>query len=371
MFLSQVTIATAIQAATRGGVVRSVALGGLVGACLLTRQVAIGLALAVAVDLGLRKQWSTTMSAAVVGLLLIAPWLAWLILVGGEHKTQVEILFAGSPRLPWRIVDQGFFYLQRIPDQITGPVVEVATVIRPTLGGERLGNLWALVFSGMVILGWLVTLRRPRRRLAALIPLVTLALLVIWPYTEAGRFLIPLIPSLLIGTVEGVCCLVRCGKRLFESDITDRRLYTFAAALILAISIPYSGYSLVRGRARPGDAGNRAFDAACEWLVSHGDRPGAVLTRHPGEIFLTTGRQALELSTAERPEESDASTDEIARTIARYSVAYLLIDHDRYLRAPAGPLSRFVAERPQNVREVWSSDPAGPAVAIYEVLPEP
>ena len=54
------------------------------------------------------------------------------------------------------------------------------------------------------MLGWARTLSRPRRRLAGLIPLLTIALLTIWPYTEAGRFLIPLIPCLLIGAVEGL-----------------------------------------------------------------------------------------------------------------------------------------------------------------------
>ena len=183
-----------------------------------------------------------------------------------------------------------WFYVQRIPDQITGPVVEVATVIRRTAAFERLANLWALVFSGVVIAGWLVAVRRPRRRLAGLIPMMTLALLLLWPYTEAGRFLIPLIPCLLIGAVEGMSGLVRWGKRSFGLGVPNRRISFFAAALILVVSLPYSGYSLITARARARDAGNRAFDAACAWLARHGDRPGPVLTRHPGEVFLATGR---------------------------------------------------------------------------------
>ena len=92
---------------------------------------------------------------AAVAVLVISPWLAWLVVVGGEQRTQADLLFAGSSGLPGRIVSQALFYLQRIPDQITGPVVEVATVIRRTAGMERLANLWALVFSGVVIAGWL------------------------------------------------------------------------------------------------------------------------------------------------------------------------------------------------------------------------
>ena len=209
----------------------------------------------------------------------------------------------------------------------------------------------------------------PRKRLAGLIPTITLALLLMWPYTEAGRFLIPLVPCVLIGAVEGMSGLMTWGNHRFGLDVPDRRVSFFAAVLLLLISLPYSGYSMITGRARARDAANHDFDAACAWLAWHGDRPGPILTRHPGEVFLATGRQALEVSTSERQGEADASADAIARTIARYKVAYVLIDEDRYLGSAAGPLGRFVAERPQSVRKVWSSEPAGPAVAIYEVLP--
>ena len=104
--------------------------------------------------------------------------------------------------------------------------------------------------------------------------------------------------------------------------------------LVLIASLPYSAYSILSGRSRGRDVANRDFDAACEWLVDNGARPGPVLTRHPGEVFLATGRKALEVSSSERPGEADASPDEVARTIARYGVAYLVIDEDRYAGAP-------------------------------------
>jgi hypothetical protein len=371
MLLSQVTIVAAVRTAARGGVRRALALGGLLAASLLTRQIAIGLVLAVLVDLGLRRRWSTALSAAAVTALVLSPWLFWLVVVGAEQRTQAELLFAGSSGFPGRIVSQALFYLQRIPDQITGPVIEVATVIRRTPDWERLANLWAGVFSGMVIAGWFVALSRLRRRLAGLIPMMTLPLLLIWPYTEAGRFLIPLVPCLLIGAVEGMCGLVRWGNRCFGLDVSNRQASFSAAVLLLVISLPYSAYSMLAGRARARDVGNRGFDAACAWLARHADRPGPILTRHPGEVFLATGRQALEVSTQERRGEPDATPDAVDRTIARHRVAYLLIDQDRYLGAESGPLGRFVAERPQSVRKVWSSEPKGPAVTIYEVLLEP
>ena len=138
---------------------------------------------------------------------------------------------------------------------------------------------------------------------------------------------------------------------------------------MLAASLPYSAYSLVTGKARAADASQRDFDAACAWLSERADRPGPVLTRHPGEVFWQTGRRALEVATSERPGDVDADVDTIARTIDAYRIAYLLIDQERYANAPTSPLARFVARFPGRVRKVWSSEGDRTAVAIYEVEP--
>jgi hypothetical protein len=216
-------------------------------------------------------------------------------------------------------------------------------------------------------------LRRSRRRLAGLIPLCSLVLLLVWPYTEAGRFLVPLIPCILLGAVEGLTLLgggldrvLGIGPRLHPAR---RRLV--AAGLVWAASLPYPAYLLGTGRARALEASHHDFDAACAWLTAAADRPGPVLTRHPGEVFWQTGRPALEVPTAERPGDRDADAAAIDRTIAAYRVAYLLIDQERYARAPTNPLARFVIEAPKRVRKVWSRESQRTAVAIYEVLPPP
>ena len=149
-------------------------LGGLLAACLLTRQVAIGLVLAVMLDLGLRRPRWPAVAVGATAMVLVAPWLAWLLVVGAEQRTQANMLIAPDRRgLLGGSVSQAAFYVQRIPDQITGPFVEVATVIRPTAGTR----------SGWRTCGPLRPLGRraraagssrfgsPRRRLAGLIPL--------------------------------------------------------------------------------------------------------------------------------------------------------------------------------------------------------
>ncbi len=294
MLLCQLAILTSVRAVHRHGVRQLLSLGGLLAACLLTRHVALTLILAILLDLCLRRRWRMALGSALLSLLLITPWLVWMVAAGARQSTQASLLFAAGVGLPGRAVGQALFYLQRIPDQFTGPVVELATELGRGAVWQCLANLWALGFSGIVIAGWLAAQRWPHRRLAGLVCLGSLALLLVWPYTEAGRFLIPLIPGLLIGTVDGISWLFRSVLRFLDLHLPGRLIRPMAAAMILAITLPYTGYSLATQARRGRDARNQGFDAACVWLAEHGDRSGPILTRHPGEVFLATGRQALE-----------------------------------------------------------------------------
>jgi hypothetical protein len=368
LLLGQLTI----LAAARG--VHPVAVGALLSASLLTRQVAIGLAMAVLIDQGLRRRWWQALIIAATAAPLVSPWLIWLA-SASAGRTQADLILQGNG--PWleRIAGQFVFYVRRIPDQITGPFVEVGTTFQQNEKIAMAANVWAVAATAVIAFGWLRALRHPRRQLAGLVPIATILVLLAWPFTEAGRFLVPLIPCILAGAVEGVAGALgwlvrrsgRIGARRAPYGIPSSRRRLIAAALVLAASVPYSAYSLVTGKARAAEASQRDFDAACAWLAERADRPGPVLTRHPGEVFWQTGRPALEVATSERPGDADAGASTIARTIDAYRVAYLLIDQERYANAPPSPLARLVAAFPDRVRKVWSRESDRSAVAIYEV----
>lgn len=365
LLLGQATILVAARAgrsiSRRTLAVKTVVLGTLLAACLLTRHVAVGLAIAAVIDMARRGRWRLALATATIAGLLVSPWLAWMASVGAAGKTQADLVFQVKSQWLERIAGQLVFYTRRIPDQLTGPFVEVATTFRHDARVAATANVWAVAATAVVALGWLRTLRRPRRRLAGLVAFSTLLLLVVWPYTEAGRLLIPLIPCILVGAVEGLAGLSR------RSRSSRRRL--IAAGAMLAVSLPYSAYALVAGKVRATEAAQHDFDAACAWLAARTDRSGPVLTRHPGEVFWQTGRPALEVATSERPGDADADADAIARTIDAYRVAYLLFDQARYANAPPSPLARFVARYPGRTREVWDRESDHSAVTIYEVVP--
>jgi hypothetical protein len=366
--LGQLTILAATRVASKGGAGRAAALGCLLAACLLTRHVALGLALAVVLDLWIRRCRMAAVTAFAVSVLLVSPWIVWSALVGREQSTQAGLLLRGAAAPIGSPLGQAVFYIQRIPDQLTGPLVEYATVIGRSPRFAPVVNAWAVAATAIIAAGWLGALRRPRRRLAGLIPLCTLILLVFWPYTEAGRFLVPLIPCLLVGATEGWTGLLRLGVRIVGSGVSVRKLRLAAALLVLAAALVYPAYRLIAGRPPAETSANREFDAACAWLAAHADRPGPVLTRHPGEVFLATGLPALEVPTSERPGDQDAAPEAIAALIDRYGVAYLLIDEDRYLNATLSPLARFVAAFPGRAREVWAQGSERSRTIIYEVI---
>lgn len=322
---------------------RSATLGLLLGAATLTRHVGVTLAVAVAADLGLRRRAATAAVALTTMAVVVAPWAAWMATVGRE--TQVELL----PRrgLTALIASQALFYARRLPDQVTGPVVEVGTVFRPGLAGPATG--WAFVATAAIAWGWLSCLRSTRRRLVGLVPLATLPLLLAWPFTEAGRFLVPLVPFVLVGAFEGTADLLR---RLG----TPRRVArAWAVGLVLAASLPYAAYAIASRRAAASQATHADFDAACAWIARRADRPGPVLTRQPGEVWWQAGRHAL-------PPPDDPA--EIDRIIGRYRVAYLVVDDDRIAGTPAGPLGRYVATRPDRMEPAWRRG----NVVIYAVV---
>ncbi|HWE37400.1 MAG TPA: hypothetical protein VG406_12600, partial [Isosphaeraceae bacterium] len=203
LLLGQLAVWLAWWGARRG-------LGVVLGAATLTRHVGIALALAIGIDLGLRGRRRSAATMGLVVAAILAPWAFWMARVG--QGTQVGLVPGeGLPRV---LAENAWFYTRRLPDQVTGPLVEVATVFRP--GWARPAGAWAVAASALIVAGWVAAARSKRRRLAALVPATTLPLLLAWPFTEAGRFLVPLVPFVLVGALEGLGCLLRLVNSLMS-----------------------------------------------------------------------------------------------------------------------------------------------------------
>jgi Dolichyl-phosphate-mannose-protein mannosyltransferase len=341
-------VCVTIRAECKNTVGMGVALGLIVGASMLTRHVGVCIATAVILELMLCRQWKALTATISTTTLLILPWIGWLTAV--HHHTQIGLLTTDS--LGARIAGQAVFYLQRLPDQITGPFVEVGTVMHRSLALSVAANLWATMAFTIITWGWVHTLRTFRRRMVGLISSSTLALLLIWPFTEAGRFLIPLVPMILVGLTEGLARLIRL--------VGVKRTRQWAVVIVLLVSVPYSAYSIINGRAKAQRRLHAAFDAACLWIAHETTGHALVLTRHPGEVFWQTGHPTIE------PDSSNP--DAIDRLIDRLGVTYLLIDDERYLNADSNPLREYVRHYPGRVESVWGKSHGGIPVEVFKVI---
>ena len=348
LLLGQLALLAAVRAGRCGGIAAGVVLGALLAACVLTRHVGISLTGALGIDLLLRRRWTTAVAAGLTCGALLLPWIGWLAFAGTPN--QVNLLAITNESFGDRISALTIFYLQRLPDQLTGPFVEVGTVFQHRMLIVAAVNIWAAMATGVLAVGWVLTLRLRRRRTAGLTAFATLTILLVWPFTEAGRFLIPLVPCLLVGALDGLT--------FFTARRRFRRSRIWAASAILALSLPYATYAIVTARAEAQRRTYRDFDDACSWLAREAPREGPILARHPGEVFWLTARRSLAPSSAE-PEHIDWLID-------RFDVAYLLIDGDRYANSEMSPLSRYIARRPHRAREVWKSTSGAGSVVIYE-----
>ena len=202
LLLEQLALLAAVRAGRRGGVGRGALLGGLLAACTLTRHVGVALAAAVSLDLLSRGRRSSVVSSLVVMVVLALPWVGWL--ATARVNTQASLLSGDG--LTKRVTSQAVFYVQRArPGDRAGRRDRDGL---PASGGgqdrgQRLGGARGRCAGRRMARA----LRSPRRRLAGLTALATLGLLLVWPFTEAGRFLIPLVPCLLVGAVEGLAAL--------------------------------------------------------------------------------------------------------------------------------------------------------------------
>jgi hypothetical protein len=343
----------AVLAARRAGrcndLGAGISLGVTLAACILIRHVGVCFAAAALLDLGLRRRWTALLAGGLTSGVLVLPWVVWLAIV--DRHTQIALFT--HERLAFRIAGQLIFYFQRLPDQITGPFVEVGTLSHRPAVLILVANLWALALTGAMVWGWARALKSPRRRLAGMIAFTTLALLLFWPFTEAGRFLIPLVPFLLVGLTESIA------KAASWRDIRRARLV--AVTLVVAASVPYAAYSVVTGRAQAQRLTHADVDGACRWILRQPERPGPILTRHPGEVFWQTGRLAVEPGAAD--------PDAIGGLIDRLGIAYLIIDENRYMNEASNPLQHYVERFPERVVLAWSGIHGNASVRVFETRP--
>lgn len=351
---------------------RGFAVGTLAGLAILTRHVGVALAAAAGIEFLLRRNFGAMLAMSAATLLSTTPWVLTQIVAG--QGTQAELLADGQGRyasLPGRLAEQFLFYVRRLPDSLFGPFVETATVFR----GERplalAATCVALAFAAVCCVGAMRMLRAGDLRPGGLYLAISMTILIIWPFTEAGRFLIPLVPLNLAAFAIGCESIAAAVKARWPEVLAVSylavRWQSQAATAIAIFALPFGLYTAIKPWRTGSATADARFESACRWIEGNLPRDAVIAARHPGDVFWRTGRMAV-------PWPAEATNVEAANRLRQAGARFVFVDLGRYVGDQA-PL--WLDQQAGNKKSAAGSHehPAGfgliaepePGMKVYEI----
>lgn len=299
----------------------------------LVRTAGVTFAGALALEWMLRRRWRAAALFALAAGLTVGGWLAWTALAPTQHIGTSYIAdltrvtetagHSGEERAP---AGMAITLARRVADQVPQYLaIDIPLSLPlPTLPGTVLDNL---AIAGLVtislVLGIVVMMRR--WRVAALYLVAYAAMLAVWPWRHA-RFLVPILPLIVLGVLTGFGALARAVRPRWET----------AAMLALAAFVAVTGVAqgasgpLARWRGCPHgrpipegaclSADASGFLAALRFIRDETPDSAVFLTSKSPELYWYTGRRSI------RREDAMAQTpDAFATFLKEAGVDYVLL----------------------------------------------
>ena len=285
-----------------------------------------------------RRKWRKFLVHGVVGAGLTVPWLVRNRLAEGAATPYLEEFrlsnvynpeagHLGLSGMVERFFENGWLYATReLPRALAGSDSSWA-------GALPVAALAVLV-SGLVLVGLARALRRRPGAPEFYFVLTCAAIMLFQASVNDVRYLVPLVPLILIYTMDGAGVCARASRR-FLSPALPVLVAGALAALALgaqAARIPANLDMITRYAAGDPHAGYypgwRRFFEAAEWVKSNTPPDAAVIVRKPRLFNILTDRRALVYPFSTRPEsvlrvvrETDyVVIDAIHPTTSRYLV---------------------------------------------------
>lgn len=343
--------------------VQALCLGLLLGSSILARQVGVALAGAILLDLIIRREARSAVITSIPVVALVGPWLAWQRATGAA--TQAELLVHDELARGFleRLANQALFYTRRLPDSLFGPFVEMATVFSKNQALALVFTLTAACFTVILSIGVRQLLRHPATRPAALYWSLTLGILLVWPFTEAGRFLIPLVPVGLLATLVGSQTVLDQLIPNFSKTIQHKNRLAW---LLVGLALPFGLYTWLKNvRADPTQV-DHDFNLTCTWISQNLPIKGFIAARHPGDVYWRTGLHADLWPKA-------SSVEEAAADLQRRSLTYLLIDQGRFVgdTLPDWLKREHLQQHPHLFQLIHTQGIQEPRTTLWRVLKAP
>ena len=283
------------------------AIGVLMGVAFLTRSVGIVLPAAVCVYYAMKRDWRRSLVVAVISGLFVIGWLLW----SSTSRTPVEVLNVAYYTNYWRDINQVFTSMQAN----TGlpKVIVIASVIGKnalalillSVPVVCLGIAYeSVLYFGFAFLFVAVGFIKQVRKRLRLLHIYLIFYLVInlpVPYTSYDRYLMPLLPFLLlflISEVESLWALIR-KQMVSREQITNKISAGFiGAALAVAVSIAlYNSGSELYWRVasaslKKGTQPSAEDIEAIRWINTNTASSDVLVAYRDAVYYLYTGRKA-------------------------------------------------------------------------------
>jgi hypothetical protein len=306
------------------------ALGLLTGLAFLSRSAGVALLLALAVYFLLRRQRNGVLPVAIAGVLVLG-WLAW----GYLNSTAIQDTNAGSYETYFQtlralIARDGHASWTALFGVIAKNALGLVLISIPVVClGLAYESVIYFGFAFLFIAAGFVRQSRAKLRLMHIYVVTYLLVHLLWPYTAYDRFLMPLLPFLLLFMLIEVEAIFALIWKVFaaQKELIGRVSAAFIglALVIMAGATLYNyGLGIYRslslatlGRI-PQPASEDA--EAIEWIKLHTDPSDVVICYRDPLYYLYTGRKAARSSLVRDGgflQPSDGGTDEAATTLFR------------------------------------------------------
>jgi hypothetical protein len=264
----------------------------------LTRTAGVTLVAALALHWLLERRWKLVGIPALLGALLLGGWLLWSAL---DRQLRPGASYVGELLSLWSGTDTAPPFLERLPRHFANYVVHLipTSLAIPAVPGTPIDNVFALLLLGVSgIAGYGVLWKRWRP--AGLYLATFAALLAVWLWA-IGRFLVPVIPLLLVVLLAGAA---QIGGRLRERFRVPAMV---ALAALLALGGATRSWALMRERMQCERGGiwpatacltadQQSYFEALRWIERNLPRDAVLVTAKSGALWHYTGRRVVSLS---------------------------------------------------------------------------
>jgi hypothetical protein len=298
-----------------------IALGGLMGLAFLTRSSGVALLLAVGLHFAIRRRWRHALLPVGVGSLFVLGWAAWSYLnrttFDGGNAAYYTSYVRDMGSILSNLADHSAgsklaALLTIVGENLVGAIIVSIPVVCLGLNYDSVASLsgFSLGLSLGLILVFFFTIaagfvRHSRRgcRLLHIYVASYLALHLLWPYASYDRFLMCVLPFLLVflmAELEMPISLIR--REATTSGKVAGKISATFLVLILLLSSSLIVYSYASGIGRTQASLKAVSEHAAEdayliqWINEHTDPEDVLICYRDPKYYLYTGRKAISFS---------------------------------------------------------------------------